>query len=352
MDINPRMLIVAREARGMTQDELAAASGVSQGTLSKAQNGLRSLPASDIPRVAQVLRITPEFLCWQEDVYGFGSASFFHRKQQSLSQKTLRQIQAKVNLIRIRLTRLLDGIDLETPLTIPHLDVDEIGSAAEVARRIRAAWRLPMGPVPNLVDCVESAGGVVFRMNFGTHRINAISVWHPGSSPIFVLNSDLSPERQRFVLAHELGHLVMHEGEPPRETAEREADSFAEELLMPAAEIATEIANIDVRKAMTLKPYWRVPMQSLILRAEHLNLISHGRCRSLHAYMNKAGYLKTEPLPIERETPKTYQEILHVHISDHGYSTDELARVMGMLEEDLIAELPSRGQRSLRVVRS
>ncbi|WP_250030336.1 ImmA/IrrE family metallo-endopeptidase [Paractinoplanes maris] len=351
MTENPRMLVLAREAQGMTQEELSKVTGLAQSTLSKAENGLRPLPTADLPTVADALQVTPQLLCWDDDVYGFGSASFFHRKQQSLSQRTLRKIQARINLLRMRIHRLLSDIDVETILTIPRIDIDDVGGAYEVARKVRAAWRMPMGPVTNLVNLIESAGGVVARRDFETHRINAISIWHPGSGPLFVLHSQLSPERQRFVLAHELGHMIMHEGEPPRDTAEAEADQFAEELLMPAAEIVADLADIDVRKAAALKPYWRVPMQSLILRAEHLGVISQSRCRSLHAYMNKAGYLTVEPNPIDREEPQVIAELVRVHLNEHTYSVPELADVVGLPNNRFPAEFPMPEAQRLRLVR-
>src|ERR1035441_4673396 len=251
----------------------------------------------------------------------------------------------------MRVVRLSSGIAVDTPLSIPIMDIDEIGGAHEIARRLRAAWRLPMGPLMALVSTVEAAGGTVVRREFGTHRINAISVWNPAHGPLFVLNKNLSPERQRFVLAHELGHMIMHEGEPPRDDAEREADQFAEELLMPAAEVSSDLLGIDARKAMALKPYWRVPMQTLILRAEHLDIITHARSRSLHAYMNKAGYLTCEPMPLDREEPQVLNEMIKVHLRDHGYTRSELAWMLGMLEEDLSPELSNEQSSNLRIVR-
>lgn len=348
--MNSRMLTLARESRALTQKELSGLSGVAQSLISKAENSIRPLKRDEIEAVAASLRVTVELLHWADEPYGFGSASFFHRKQQSLSQKLLREIQANVNLLRMRLGRLFNGLDVEHEKAIVRIDVEEVGGPQEAARRLRAAWHLPMGPVSALVAHVEGARGVVVRRKFGTHRINAISVWHPGSVPLFVLNESLTPERQRFVLAHELGHMVMHEGEPPREEAEREADLFAEEFLMPAAEVRSDLHGIDLRKAATLKPYWRVPIQSLILRAEHLGVISNSRCRSLHAYMNKLGYLPIEPMPLEREMPTVLADMYKVHLRDHGYSVRELAEMLGVFEDELLRDLPSDG-RQLKVVR-
>ena len=352
MTMNPRMLILARESRGLTQDELAQSCGVAQSSICKAEKGGRLLPGHELPAVATALRVTSDLLCWQDEVYGFGSASFFHRKQQSLPQRALRKIQAQVNLLRMRLLRLFGDISVDTQLFIPRVDIDEAGSAPEIARRLRAAWRVPMGPLPNLVNYIEAAGGIVVRQEFESHRINAISVWHPGVGPLFTLNKMLSPEIQRFVLAHELGHMIIHEGESPREDAEREADQFAEELLMPAAEITSDLLDIDARKAMALKPYWRVPMQTLILRAEHLGIISPGRSRSLHSYLNKAGYLRSEPMPLDREEPTVLDNMIRIQLTEHGYTTGELADMLGMFEEDLWTDLPIANRRSsLRVVR-
>ena len=133
MSMTPRMLVLAREAQGLTQEELARKTGLAQSIISKAEKGGRLLPDSDLPTVARALRVTPQMLCWTDEVYGFGTASFFHRKQQSLPQRTLRKIQARVNLLRMRLVRLSSGIAVDTPLSMPRMDIDEIGSAHEIA---------------------------------------------------------------------------------------------------------------------------------------------------------------------------------------------------------------------------
>jgi Zn-dependent peptidase ImmA (M78 family)/transcriptional regulator with XRE-family HTH domain len=348
--MNPRMLTTARDAQGLTQKELGEACGIAQSSISKAENGTRDLTDDELRRVASHLGVTVDLLNWPDDVYGFGSASFFHRKQQSLSQKTLRRIQAQVNFLRMRVQRLSHGVEVDTSMLIPHLDPDGVGGPEEAARRLRAAWRLPIGPVGNVVNAIERAGGIIVRHDFETHRINAISVWHPGAPALFVVNSTLTPEQQRFVLAHELGHMVMHEGEPPRDEAEREADRFAEEFLMPAVAVSSDLKGIDLKRAAALKPYWKVSMQSLILRAEHLGIISSARCRSLHAYMNKLGYLPIEPLPVPREEPSVLSDIVQVHLDDHDYSPEELAKVLGMPRTQFVNEFTHRRNRTLRAV--
>jgi Zn-dependent peptidase ImmA (M78 family) len=49
--------------------------------------------------------------------------------------------------------------------------------------------------------------------------------------------------RQRFTIAHELGHKILHNGRAVDETAEREADAFAGALLLPAGFLKREFAK-------------------------------------------------------------------------------------------------------------
>ncbi|NHA68769.1 XRE family transcriptional regulator [Phycicoccus flavus] len=346
------MLALAREAAGLTQKDLATTSGVSQSQISKAENGLAALSEEDADALAEATGVSPHLLSWNDQVHGLGTASFFHRKQHSLSQKALRKIQGQVTLLAMRSQRLAHGLTFESPLSLPHFDLDSGITPAEAAQRLRAHWRCPMGPLQGLIDHAEAAGAIVARRDFDTHRIDAISIWDPGESPLIVLNWSLSPSRQRFVVAHEIGHLVLHEGVPPRDDAEKEADAFAEELLLPRSELQRELVGLDVKRAFELKPYWQVPAQSIILRAEHLGVITQRRSRSLHAYMNKLGYLRRgqEPLEFAREEPAIVNEMVRIHKEEHRYSVQDMVSILGLASPRQLGEFEGDSRDGLRIV--
>ncbi|WP_259275830.1 XRE family transcriptional regulator [Micromonospora chalcea] len=343
------MLTVARESRGMSQTELARLSGVPQGTLSKVENGLTELPEERIQAIADALNYPRELLDWPDPIYGFGSSMYHHRKQQSVGQTALRRIHAVSNLLVARLRRLGTGIDVRAPLRMPALDIDGFGGPEEVARAVRAAWLVPMGPIENMIALLEAAGALVIRRDLGTPRITAISIRPPDTRPLFLLNTGLPPDRERFTLAHELGHLVMHE--IPRPEAEAEADRFAAEFLMPAAEIRSQLTRIDLAKAALLKQHWKTAMSALIRRAHDLDVITDARYRSLLSQMAQRGFNRVEPVELPREEPSIVSTILQIHVGTHGYTSEELARLVGLNANEFHNEFPIQGGSRLRLVR-
>ena len=58
---NPHMLGLARDARGLTQPELAALIGIGQGTLSKYETGVNTPPEEFVSAAARVLTYPPHF---------------------------------------------------------------------------------------------------------------------------------------------------------------------------------------------------------------------------------------------------------------------------------------------------
>ncbi|MCY1018254.1 helix-turn-helix domain-containing protein [Pyxidicoccus sp. MSG2] len=333
------MVTVAREARGLTQSELAKRLEISQGLLSKVEAGLSPINPALLQGLSRELGYPMEFFVQADPVYGPSTSEFFHRKKSSTPAKLLSQLHAQINIRRIHADRLLRSADPEE-CRIPRYDPDDFnGSAAEVARAVRAAFQLPRGPVKNVVDVIEDAGGIVFRWRFPTRQVDAVSWWVPGLPPIFVVNADIPADRARYTLCHELGHVVMHQTLRPG--MEDEADVFAAEFLMPALDIAPYLQGLDsLQKLTTLKPYWKVSLQALLKRAADLNFIPEGRSRYLWIQLTKAGYRIREPpeLDFPHEQPTAISELFELHRDELNYSVEQLSKLLTMYPEDLQQE--------------
>lgn len=120
--------------------------------------------------------------------------------------------------------------------------------AETVAQRLRVEHAVADEVLVNVAAMAEARGAAVVYEAF-PHDVSGMLVRQDDSIVIGV-NQDHPESRQRFTIAHELGHLILHRGRPlvvdsvrvnlrdsrssmATDLEEIEANSFAAELLMP-----------------------------------------------------------------------------------------------------------------------
>jgi Zn-dependent peptidase ImmA (M78 family)/plasmid maintenance system antidote protein VapI len=335
-EVNPEMMLLARQSRGLSQKELAEKVSITPALLSKMENGIRGITEINLVKVANALDYPIEFFFNGELVHGLGVSEIYHRRRQNVPNKTLDKIHAQINIIRMSLIKMLRGIDIgETEFRV--LDIDDFsGDVPEIARAVRAMWNIPPGPIKNLIRVIEYARGIVLPFDFGTRRIDSISYWPGGLPPLFFVNIDIPGDRLRFSLCHELGHTIMHQ-DYPLPDMERQADTFAAEFLMPEQDIRSQLSDATLESLALLKPYWKVSMAALLKRASDLGTITPRRARTLWTQMAKLGIKYREPveLDIPEETPSLEQEIVSVYSNEMGYSLSDLSKMLSLREDDV-----------------
>lgn len=338
----PRMLTLARESRSMTQGQLATAmqeidgddGKVSQGYISKAEAGRLTVTGDRLRLYARALGYPTTLLCLNEQEVGAGVGLIHHRKKQAASAGDLKRIHALLNLTRIQLRALLSGTPRPNANGIPHVVVNDLTTPADAARQVRAEWQVSPGPVDSMVGLIEDAGALITSralvspqpLDSGAESVpvDAVSCSPPGEDPVVLLNHGTPAERQRYTLAHELGHMVLHQ--VPRPEQEKQANSFAAELLMPAREIRADLAagSLTIARLLELKTRWKVSMWALLRRAHTLGVLSDWQYRSLAVEMTSLGYRTTEPGDLDRETPVAVTSIITWHL-ERGRDITDLA---------------------------
>lgn len=334
---NHDMVVLAREYRNLTQEQLARSVTVSQAAIAKIEGGLsRDVAAHRIQRIAAALEFPVEFFYQPGWRLSFGSSSYYYRKRSDITAADRRRISGVVNLLRLLLKRLLNAVDLEPSRRLPFFDLEEYGwSPIHIARAVRAFWNLPEGPIKDLTMLIESSGIVVINCNFGTKAMNATSLRLTEMPPMIFISSNIPNDRWRFTLAHELGHLVMHD--VPREEMEDEADQFAEEFLMPEKELRAQFASfakIRLQDLANLKPYWKVSIAALLMRAGTLGYLSVAHKKRLWAQMSKLGYRKQEPGVLPSEKPENFDNLFTFYRQELGYTVDDLARTLAIFPQE------------------
>ena len=343
---------IARTAVGFSQLELSRQAGVTQAALSRYENDLRRPDPETLERLARALGVTGGLL-ERAALMRNGLALDAHaRRRASASVRVWQKAEARLNILRVQMHRLLDMIDLDVPNVLSRLDPLDY-TPEEAARLMRAQWGMTMGPVRGVTGWMESAGCVVLEWDFGTPRIDAVSQW-VDEYPVVMVNSVLPTDRKRLTLAHELGHLVIH-GEPVHMSSdaevEREAMEYAAEFLMPAHVIRPDLRNLSLGKLSDLKRFWMVSMAALVERARNLRTITDAKRISLYKALSARGWRKREPLseqlpPEQPSIPALIVEELY----KLRYTAGEIAEFGGFADAEQAARvLPLR--RGLRVIR-
>ncbi len=332
--VNPNMVILARESRGYQQKELASLLHVTQGKISKVESGFLSVSSGFLAELSHVLHYPEQFFSQNADIYPLGLN--FYRKNKGIDQRTIRRIEAFVNIRRTEIESLLRSVSIEHPKIVPVWDPEEdrFGSPEKVAAALRQEWRIQKGPITNLTTVLEDACIIIIPCSFGTRYFSGLStITNLGSHIIFV-NGDMPGDRLRFTLAHELGHIIMHR--TLTDAMEEQADRFASEFLMPANEIRSQLTRITIDRLPALKLYWKVSMGALITRAHTLHQIDDGHQRLLWMQMSKYGYRLNEPIEygIPKESPTLLTSTLASHLGELGYSIEQVTALLNLHEDE------------------
>lgn len=330
----PGMLLLLRTAQGLTQGELAAAAGMSQGLLSKAETGAAELDSGRLEALASALAVPLERLSAEGPPRTVLSACAFHRKRSSLSVADAKRIRALLDLTRMQVEPLVSADARPLRLVRESPTGDGMVSPEDIARDVRARFSVSGGPLPNLVAEVEAIGVLVVGRHLGSAHLDAVGSWPEGRRPMFLVSNEAPADRRRFTLAHELGHAVMHPR--PVEEQEQEADRFASELLMPASDIRGDLVKLTLARLADLKAAWRVSMAALLRRARDVGAISHYEYRRLNIELSTAGYRTREPVTISGENPRLVADAVSRRLRA-GDSLADLARVTGQLESEFVS---------------
>ncbi len=229
------------------------------------------------------------------------------RKQFTTPASVTSQVLARGTLLDAFVTAIDNAMELPK-VNFPDIAINNAEAIERTAEECRRHWQLgATGPITNVMRVVENAGAVVTYFAGVSERVDALSMDRP--RPIIVRSAaKQSLCRQRFDLAHECGHLVMHRGIVTGDhLTEEQANRFASAFLLPRAAFLNEFPRgrvLNWPALYALKKRWKVAVRAIVKRAFDLNLITAAQYRSANIHLMKTGQSKVEryddELPMER----------------------------------------------------
>lgn len=337
---NPKMVVLARESRGVSQKELAEKLNTSPGFICKVEADNKSLPEETLGKLSKLLKYPIDF--FYQEGEAFLPMSLNYRKRDHVSAKVLIPLEAQLNLYRLNIETLSQKLKFPAS-TIPVLDVKKLGSEELVAKQLRKFWKMPKGVVENLTELLEANGIIVISFDFGTERVDSRTILTKDKQPIIVVNKNHHADRQRFSLAYQVGHLVMHTQTLPSHERDisHEANMFAAGFLLPESEIKKDFENgVTVPLLGELKRKWKVSMIALLYRAVDLGFVTEHQKKYLLAQFNQQQIRRREPMELDfpKEKPHLLRDLITKYKNAHKFSVKELAQSLHLEVEDFMSK--------------
>ena len=299
-----------RVARGLSLDALAAAMGgaVTKQALSKYERS-RAMPT---PRVltalARALGVKAMSLVTPA---GFAIEIVAFRKTSGLGRKEGARVEGLAETLleqRVRLQELTgegDGSDIP----VRGLRAASVEACERAAAAVRERWALGRDPLASVTEALEEHHVHVLEIEAGARFDGLAAVARRANGGVagaaVVSKRGVPGERQRFNLAHELGHLVLDL--PAGVDGERAAHRFAGAFLAPAETLRRDMgpkrSSVSMEELRLLKRRYGVSLQALVYRLRDLEVIGDKHAAALWTEINARGWKMHEPDEMEPEKP-------------------------------------------------
>lgn len=254
-----------------------------------------------------------------------------YRKHTSLGKKKIEAIKVRV---QDWLERYLDVEDFfpqeKIQINLPSYKAETLDDVEDAAKALREVWDLGMDPIENLIQLLEDKGIKVGLVS-GYDDFDACTFTYDDHF-VIASKSEISGDRQRFNIAHELGHLVLDcQGEIDEEKA---ANRFAGAFLVPAEKAIFELGmyrkDLDLHELYLLKHKYGLSMQAWVYRAKDLNIISQNTASRLFKNF-RANYLHREEPgdPYPSEKPLRMEKLIYRALAEDLITRSKAQALLG-----------------------
>lgn len=280
----------AREAAGLSQQELAARIDRSKSTMSRIESGDRGVNSLELGLIADAVGASVRRLLG-EPVDQRPRLALAARLADAGKREHLDQVADRVRTL-LELEDLMEQIGATAPSRRAQIDVNlpQRGSVLdrgyEAASSVREQLQLGSGPVSDLPGLIEEHFAVDVVLEPLPDEVSGLCVDLEERS-LIVVNSRHVPGRQRFTLAHELCHHLWHDASyddllivdrpgEDKSPSEKRCDAFAAGFLMPDDGLRARVGAGPVTDSVfvSLMIEFEVSATALAWRLLNLHLIA------------------------------------------------------------------------------
>jgi len=339
----------ARKALGLSLRDLGEQIALSHAAVKKYEDN-EVTPSSDILiKLAKALHVKVEYFFRAER---FTLENIYYRKHADMPERHLEEITAKI-LDQLERRVELESLFPTAPVqsfsskNLPKM-VNHIDEVEKLADQVRNQWSLGSDPIPDLIDIFEERGIKIFAIDNEQYRKIDGLYAEVNGMPVIVVGDQRPGDRQRFTLAHELGHLLLDNRLAAGLDIESCCNRFAGAFLLPRQSLINVLGehrnSIEPRELSLLKQEFGISMTSILHRAEETGIISNNVYRQLRAEFNERGWSKKEPgKQYPKEITHIFEQMIFHALAEEYIGESKAAELMNM---------PLESFRSLRAMES
>ena len=341
---------VSRHAVGLSLRDLEARidNRVTAQAISKYERD-ESMPSSGVLIVlANALGVSIDYLASDSDIVL--EAIGFRRKRLT-NKREEAQVEARVINLLERYLTVEEILGLPTvagdmPRDAPWPVLHDIIEAEQAALDLRSYWGVGQDPIPNLVELLEERGIKVLTMPITNIDGLTARVRREDRSvaSVIVVNQGDWGERQRFTVAHELGHMAL--GVASKIDDEKAAHRFAGAFLMPAVTLRAEIGkhrkSIGWSELFDLKRIFGVSVQAFTYRCRDLGIFANPLFQHLFNEFARRGWRSPpykEPWAMHGEEPKRFERLCFRALAEGAISESKAAELLGHSVHELVRRM-------------
>ena len=311
-----------RERAGLTQGDAARALRLPRELVSMWETEARTPGLGQLEELARLYRVNAAYLLGEEEL------------DEKREREVLFRGLSESPEVRLELERWLDFLDgwaefledlgEDEALTGPGKPPKELKEWAQstdarraptLAAKVREVYGLGSAAIPDLYAFLDEWEILVYRTALGSISgskggVSGAFYNHPELGYCLLVNSDTTPGRQAFTLAHEFAHALFHypsrgliSWKGVRDPREKFADVFAAHFLVPTKQLKELVEDEkgrgwpDPYEALQLASYFRVSYATLLYRLFEEKIIEEDTYEWLKGFSpsQMAFYLGMDP---------------------------------------------------------
>lgn len=327
----------ARKAAGLSLRETAKLVGVSQTTIQKFEKGLLTPSSTHLLSLSKAYGVRTEYFFRPFEVE---ITEVEYRKRVNTPKKLLNKIEGDVRDQAERWLELMSFFPTSPVLTfhkpscLPAL-ISNYADLENAAECVRAEWELGQNPIPHLIDTFEARGlNVITTAVQNQAKFDGLAADINGL-PFLIVSSQWPGDRQRFTLAHELGHRLLAGRLAPELNEESACNYFAGAFLMPKKMVVEALGekrhSFELQELALLKQEFGISMQSILFRALQCDVIDEGLHKRLFMFFSKKRWRKNEPgKPCPSEDSLLFRQLVFRALGEEYLGFSKAAELLGI----------------------